>query len=93
MNPPAPSSAPVIDFVPDPVPAPPVSQPTDTTGWQIVPATVRDERGFTIEDYEEAARDFEAEGDEEGREFATKAREKVRRLRAFLALSHLQGRN
>ena len=82
MDTPPASILPRIDFEPDAPAA--ASQPDPSAGWELVPSTVRDETGTTLDEYEEAARNFQDQGEDE---LAVRARERVQQMRAWLALN------
>lgn len=67
--------------------------PFDTAGWSVVPATVCDERGFTTQDYEDAAEQFNLSNETDAKELGIQAIRKAYAMRKWLMLSRPDGKN
>ena len=77
-------------YLAGPASTPPTQPPYDTTGWRVVPATLKDARNFTIEEYEEASEGFMRDGEQE---LAAMAIQRAWEMRKFLVLALGGNRN
>lgn len=66
-----------------------VLPPPDTSGWRVVPATVSDACGYTIEDYDVASEGFVREGEND---LAMQAAARAAQMRQWL-MSRQSGSN
>ena len=65
----------------------------DTSGWSVSPATVCDEQGFTIQDYETAAEDFNVSNEPDAKELGIQAIRKAYAMRRWLMHAQPDGKN